>query len=177
MWRLTLGGAYLHAWSQAGGMSRTASAFPAFAFAVSLGHAIADNLVLHLDVTAARTGSATYSSEGETIDDIALTATMMGAGLTYWITPLDFYVTGGVGLGQISTVSGAYRVVIEIPNIESTGIGIGFWTSVGKQWRVGRKWGVGPALRFWFLTAPQDFSEADHQKLVAIDLSLGVTFD
>lgn len=177
MWRLTLGGGYVHGWSRAEDMSRTTSAFPSLAFSVSLGHAISPGLMLHMDLIGTRSGSATYSANGETIvEDVALTAILAGVGVTYWFAPHDVFVTGGLGLGQMSTVSGAFALgLIEIPDIDSTGLGVGLHAGIGKQWRLNRKWGLGPVFDIWFMTAPQDI--ADHLKLIATTLSLSLVFD
>lgn len=159
-------------------MSRTVSAFPSLALSASLGHAVADNLVLHMDLAWNRSGAASYSSEGETIvDDVSITAVLLGVGMTYWIAPHDVFITGGVGLGQISTVSGAYRLVIEIPDIESTDVGVGGHVAIGKQWRVARKWGIGPELRLGLMGAPQNFADASALKLLSVTLSASVTYD
>lgn len=159
-------------------MSRTVSAFPALALTASLGHAIADNVVLHMDLSWTRSGAASYSSEGETIaDDVALTAILLGIGATYWFDPNDVYLTGGLGLAQIGTVSGAYRVVIEIPDIETTKVGLGGYLGVGKQWRASRRWGIGPELRLGFMRAAQEVGDTSPIKLLSITLSVGATYD
>lgn len=176
MLRLTLGGAYVHGWSQAEGMSRTLSAFPAGTLSFALGHALTDALTLHMDLLATRSGGATYSSEGATIvDDVDLTAILLTLGGTYWITPDDFFVSAGLGLGQVSTVTGAFRITIEIPDIQSTRVGVGGYAAVGKQWRLSPRWGMGPLFQVSFLRAGQ--SVADPLKLIALNLALSITFD
>lgn len=179
MWRVLLGGAYMHGWSTSAGMSRTASAFPALAFSVSMGHAVSPNVVLQMDINYARSGGATYSSEGETIvDDVSLSSVLLGVGLTYWIPEYDVYFNGGVGFAQMSTVSGAFHLgTIEIPDIESTGLGVGAHAGVGKQWRVGRRWGIGPLFQLSFMSAPQTIGDANHLKLVTATLSISATYD
>lgn len=171
-----LGGAYTYGWSETAGMSRTVSGFSG-TLSVALGYTVTPNLVVHMDLLASRTGSASYSSEGEVIaDDVALTTTLLGFGVTYWIAPYDIFISGGLGLSQMSTVSGTYRVVIEVPDIESTDVGFGLQASVGKQWRLGNKWGIGPALQLWLASAPQQV-DADHLKLFGVALSLSLTYD
>jgi hypothetical protein len=159
-------------------MLRTVSAFPGLAISVSLGHSISDAIVLHMDLDFARSGSATYSSEGETVvDDVSLSAVLIGGGVTYWVPDYDVFITGAVGLAQMSTVSGSFRLVVELPDIESTGVGVGARVAIGKQWRIGRKWGLGPAFQLTYLSAPQDFGDADHLKLLMATLSVSATYD
>ncbi len=170
MWRLSIGPAYAYGWSETAGMSRTVSGFGG-AVAVSLGFSVIPKLVLHMDVLAARSGTASYSSEGAVIaDDIDLTAVVLGFGVTYWLMPYDIFISGGVGLSQMSTVSGTYRVVIEGPDIESTDVGFALQAAVGKQWRVSRRWGLGPMLQLWLASAPQNV-DADNLALFGIALA------
>jgi len=179
MWRTAVGGALMHGWSETSGVSDTVSAFPAFALSVSLGHAIATDLVLHMDVSYARSGSATYSSEGETVvDDVSLTSLLVGAGLTYRFAEYDAFLTGGLGFGQISTVSGAFRLgTIELPDIESTKVGFGMHAGVGKHWRVGRRWGIGPLFQLAFMSPRQSFGDGNHLNLLTATLSISAAYD
>lgn len=178
MWRVHLGGAYMHGWSTSAGMSRTVSAFPGLAISVSMGHSIGERIVLHMDLDFARSGSATYSSEGETIvDDVSLSSVLIGGGVTYWVPDYDVFITGSFGLAQMSTVSGTYRLVVELPDIESTRVGVGVRAAIGKHWRLGHKWGLGPAFQLTYLSAPQEFGDADHLKLLMATLSVSATYD
>src|SRR4029079_14699548 len=67
----------------------------------------------------------------------------IGIGLTYYIMPVNVYVSGAVGIGQI---------VFENYHGDREGSDIGFASDVivGKEWWVGDDWGLGVAGQFMF---------------------------
>ena len=114
----------------------------------AIGAVIAPNLALHGTLfgwlvsdpegTIQGLGSATVSG------DLDLTA--YGGGLTYYFMPVNIYLSGSVGAGELTadTPSGSAE----------TDTGIVGEFSVGKEWWVGGSWGLGVSGSFGFHSIP-----------------------
>jgi hypothetical protein len=70
-----------------------------------------------------------------------------GAGLTYYFMPANVYVSGTIGAGTLSIdgVGGNYE----------SDTGILFDLTVGKEWWVGNRWGLGVAGGFGYHSIPE----------------------
>ena len=96
-------------------------------------------------------------------DTVAGTA-LFGLGLTYYLMPLNAYASLVVGLTQtLVAFDGAFD--------RSDG-GWGTEVDIGKEWWVGRQWGLGTALRFSLAHAPRSEDEGDD----AVTFGVGVLF-
>lgn len=157
MWRLSVGPGWLWAGQAAEGDDLGISG-PGFSVEAALGGSLAPNLVLHGELLLARTGAASYRiGDREVVDGATFNAVCFGAGVTYWITPVDIYLTGAIGLSRLSLESRRIRAAgVSVPGIEESDLGFGVRAAVGKQWRLHGRWGLGAALQLLFLTASHD---------------------
>ena len=73
----------------------------------------------------------------------------IGLGITYYIMPVNIYVGGTVGIGQ---------VVFEDERGHREGTDMGFVGNaiVGKEWWVGEDWGIGLAAQFLGVVADDE---------------------
>ncbi|MFH1755603.1 MAG: hypothetical protein ABIA59_07845 [Candidatus Latescibacterota bacterium] len=73
----------------------------------------------------------------------------VGAGLTYFIMPINMYLTGSLGLGNLT---------LEINNISGdTDTGLIFEAAIGKEWFVSDRWAIGFAVGLTY----HSFSDPD----------------
>lgn len=113
---------------------------------LAVGGVIAPNLAIHgtifgwsasdpdAEITVYGVGSGSGSISG------TVTMSAVGGGVTYYIMPANFYLSGSVGLARLrfdSNTSG-------VPNGDSDS-GFALDLTAGKEWWVGRNWGLGAA--------------------------------
>ncbi len=108
---------------------------------IAIGAIISPNLAIHgtlfgwiledPDVTADSSGTTTLSGTLE--GDVDLSG--FGVGLTYYFMPVNIYISGTVGLG-----------IISIEGLDDSDTGFAGAFTVGKEWWVGDKWGLGVAV-------------------------------
>jgi hypothetical protein len=70
-----------------------------------------------------------------------------GAGFTYYLLPAEVYASVMIGSG-----SGSYELLGE--RFE-TANGVTYNAAIGKEWRVGGAWGLGPGFQFWYSDLPE----------------------
>lgn len=112
-----------------------------------IGGSIADNLVLHLRLSAISITSPTLTIGGRSVStegrgDVVASSVLIGPALTYYIMPINVYITGALGLA---------RVVLEVDGDEATTkFGWGLNVDVGKEWWASDDWGLGVGAQFWY---------------------------
>ena len=79
---------------------------------------------------------------GTTNLDIMLSG--VGVGVTYYIMPINIYLSPSIGIGALSDEAGG-----------GTDIGFALDLTLGKEWWVGGSWGLGVAGAFGFHSVPQ----------------------
>ncbi len=129
--------------------------------AVDVGGSLVENLVLHGRFSLLSVAQPTASIDGEdfgTRDDSSMMQMMFGPALTYYVMPANLYFTGAFGLamGAISYEdrTGAIRT-------GATDLGFGLNVDVGWEFWIGRSWGIGPALRAFYISVPDDVDGDD----------------
>ncbi len=108
-------------------------------FHFQIGSEIAENLVLFGDFGGFSLTEPTVEWQGlpSTAKDTDISSFGIGAGLSYYIMPADIYLSGSFLLSQ---------VILESDDIEAEGkMGPGVFICIGKEWWVGKKWGLGIA--------------------------------
>lgn len=121
-----------------------------------IGGNVAENLLLHGTITSAAIAGPTIELEStgqkETVDsDNSIAEVMYGAGLTYYIMPTNFFVSGSVGFARF--------VVSGDDDSQATDFGIGLQLKAGKEWWVGDNWGLGIAVSYSTTSAEAEYSK------------------
>jgi len=113
-------------------------------FHVQAGGEIFKNLALFGDLGAftfsdpkVRFQGESFTSKGTEITSIAI-----GVGLTYYIMPHNVYLSGSLLMAKTKIEEPVFE--------EETELGPGILLCVGKEWWVGKKWGLGVAGFFEF---------------------------
>jgi hypothetical protein len=117
-------------------------------FNFAIGGVVARNLALHGTISGWSVSDPDFEINGTKFDtnDVTLSLAMFGAGLTYYFMPANIYISGSLGAGILTlTVDG---------DDEDSDPGPAVDLSAGKEWWVGKSWGLGVALGTNFHSIP-----------------------
>lgn len=115
------------------------------AFDFKIGYALVENIILHATLATKSMYGPEVSSNGhsETVsNDISISETMIGGGLTYYIMPVNIFCSGSIGLGNVSIENSEKDVS------GSTDKGFAMQLKIGKEWWISRRWGLGLAFAY-----------------------------
>jgi hypothetical protein len=136
--RMALGGGYASTSIEDEGDEVTFKG-PSGNFEVAIGAMVKKNLAIHatLGAWAVLDPTAEFDGEETELDDVTLSLSGIGAGVTYYFGDSNVYVTGSAGAGQIT---------LEFEGeSEDTDWGLVIEAALGKEWWVGDRWGIGVA--------------------------------
>lgn len=152
--------------SEAGGTTLKMSGVSGL-FNLGIGGAVAQDLILHLDLSGVSTSDPKVTLNGvEQSSNVSTSSTsMVGIGLTYYF-PSNFYLTGAVGIAESSNEANG--------STYKTDKGYGANVMVGKEWWVSDNWGLGLAGQFLYTNCPDKPSSLG--KPDVISTSFGVLF-
>jgi hypothetical protein len=114
----------------------------------AIGGTIGNNLILHGTLFGWDISDVDVEIDDQEVNtdaDVSLGA--VGGGLTYYFEPSNIYISGSLGIGQLS---------FDNTNIEDSDTGLAADFLVGKEWWVGNSWGLGIAGDMNFHSMPQD---------------------
>ncbi len=114
-------------------------------FDIKIGGAVKENLILHATIISNALSGPKVSSGGvseKTSNDISIGEAMFGGGLTYYVMPSNFFLSGSVGLGNFSVIQN------KASDSFSTTRGFSMQLKVGKEWWVSKRWGLGIAATY-----------------------------
>lgn len=135
---------------------------PGVMFSVDIGGSPIENLVLHGRFGAISVASPTFKIDGEEADvDLidgsddrsSLTLLLLGPAVSYYVMPANVYFTLAAGLGVAGVTFGNRD--------GSTDPGWAINLDAGWEFWVGQSWGMGPALRFFYVSAKDDIEGTD----------------
>jgi len=116
------------------------------AFDFKIGGAVKENLILHATLYAnSLVGPKVTLKSGESAkfsDNLTVTESLLGAGVTYYFMPLNVFVSGSAGISNF-TIDNR-----DINYKASTDRGFGLQLKAGKEWWVSRRWGLGVAATY-----------------------------
>jgi hypothetical protein len=120
-------------------------------FDIGIGGAITENLILHADILLGSIPNPSLSVDGVDVGDLdaPIGFSSLGAALTYYFMPINIYVTGALGVGQVRLDDGT-----PVSDPDTTDAGFAANVGAGKEWWVGSEWGLGVALRLLFMRLP-----------------------
>jgi len=134
----------------------------------AIGGTIGHNLILHGTLWGWDVSDADVEindQEFNTNVDISLGA--VGGGLTYYFEPSNIYISGSLGLGQLSFGDS---------NLEDSDTGLAGDFLLGKEWWVGNSWGLGVAGDINYHTFPED-GVADNWNGVSFGILFSATLN
>lgn len=117
---------------------------------LSIGGAVVDNLILHLDMWGY--GSANSNDDDKDLRE-AVGLWSPSFGVTYYFMPANVYLTGSVGPAILSYSMNSDR---HDDHEYEVGYGLALTGSVGKEWWVSDNWGLGIAVQGVYAFAKGD---------------------
>jgi hypothetical protein len=151
-------------------------------WAVDVGAGLTDELTVQARLGQVQFFGPTHKIDGEDDDNFDegrnLSASLIGAGLTYHFMPINLYVTAIGGLSELRVTDGQNP---EEYLADEPTLGFGLNLDVGKEWWVVPQTGIGVAGRFvWMTGGSEGFTSDDRQyesdrKLIAFGVVFSVT--
>jgi hypothetical protein len=124
---------------------------------IAIGGMVARNLALHgtlLGWAITDPEIQVNDDSGEFPGDLSLSA--VGIGVTYFFMPVNLYLSGTVGFGELTLD------VDRLPGAD-TDTGFVFEGTLGKEWWVSDNWGIGLSGAIGFHSMPDDFVDESWQ--------------
>lgn len=138
---------------------------------IAAGGIVARNLAINVDFFGAVVVSPSVQVNdvelGEA-SDASVVLSGVGVGATYYIMPINLYVALSVGFGIASITEDNERV--------ETDPGFAMNLMVGKEFWVGREWGIGVALQFVHAAIPTETASTS-ASLTGLNVMFSATFN
>ena len=131
-----------------GGVTRGFIEGPAATFAMSAGWSILENLSLAAEAWMISAYSPIFGSAGQSIriDDSSVDLFGMGLQVTYYLMPVNVYLSVTPSISTLSTTEANVST--------STREGFGLKVAAGKEWWIGGHWGIGLSGQFFLGSNP-----------------------
>lgn len=123
---------------------------------VAIGAIVARNLALHGTLWGWAISNPDMTLDGFTAESNGnLMLSAVGVGLTYYFMPVNMYLSGSVGAGQLTAEEDGHTSDSDKgPIVDIT---------LGKEWWVGSSWGLGVALSGGYHSVPDGGIDASWQ--------------
>ena len=140
---------------------------------IGIGYALVENLIVSLDIFGSVMVNPELTINGQEIGeaDAELTIANVGLGMTYYIMPANFYLSGSLGLAtaNLETDYGDF----------DTDLGYGVNVALGKEWWVSDNWGLGVAAHCTISSIPDKnlIGEVSYLNTASIGILFSATFN
>ena len=135
------------------------------AFEFAIGGRVFQNLIIHGTLIAAGNAANKLVDgvEDNTYYDIGTRTLLLGGGATYYVMPMNLFVTFSMGAAYFEEDRIDDRSGQKVHLNFSSGAGVGGALTIGKEWWVGRRgeWAIGGALTGTFQSTPIEISGED----------------
>lgn len=114
-------------------------------FDFKIGGAISENFIIHASLISSSMVGPKVSGDsgsGQASNDLSIGEAMIGAGITYYFMPSNFFLSGSVGSGNFSIMDKDNDINV------STDRGLAFQLKLGKEWWVSKNWGLGISVTY-----------------------------
>jgi hypothetical protein len=143
----------------------------ALSLGVSIGGSVIENLALHADFHTTLLPNPTERSFGRKNDfnaDIVFES--MGIGATYFIMPVNLYVSVSGGIGVLAFED-------DFGDSKDTGAGLALGGTVGKEWWVGTDWGLGIAGQVQYVRVRDYVRDQERLNGLALSILFSATYN
>jgi hypothetical protein len=138
---------------------------------VSIGGSIIENLALHADFNTTLLPNPTERTMGRKHEfnaDIVFES--MGIGATYYIMPVNIFVTASGGIGVLAFED-------DYGDSKDTGAGLALGGMIGKEWWVGTDWGLGLAGQVRYIRVRDYLADRERLNGLAFSLLFSATYN
>ena len=138
---------------------------------VSIGGSIVENLALHADFNTTLLPNPTERSNGRKRDfDADIVFESMGIGATYYIMPVNIFVTASGGIGVLAFED-------DYGDSKDTGAGLALGGMIGKEWWVGTDWGLGIAGQVRYIRVRDYLIDRERLNGLAFSILFSATYN
>jgi len=115
---------------------------------IAIGAIVSENLALHGTLFGWTMSDPDLEIDGREVGELNADFTMsaLGVGITYYLMPINIYLSPSIGFGVLSIDAGSVE--------GDSDAGLALDLSAGKEWWVGNSWGLGAALGATYHSAP-----------------------
>jgi hypothetical protein len=113
-----------------------------------IGGAPVENFILSVDLITRSIVGPELDIDGIKLtanDNVSASDQTIGLGLTYYIMPVNLFLSGTIGMGK-------FALTTNVGN-SSSQAGLSFRLKVGKEWWVSKNWGLGCAIGYNHVSA------------------------
>ena len=141
---------------------------------IGIGYALRENFIVNVDIFGSIMVDPELELNGEVIGDTdaEVTFSNIGLGLTYYIMPSNFYLSGSFGFAMAS-IETDYATF-------DTDLGYGLNMMIGKEWWVSDNWGLGIAAHLFYSVIPDNddyIEEETYLNTASIGILFSATFN
>ncbi|HET6336554.1 MAG TPA: hypothetical protein VFG30_25195 [Polyangiales bacterium] len=129
---------------------------------LAIGGSPVQNLALHLDLQ-----TTWLFSPSRDVNGIGMQS--LGLGATYYIMPVDIFLSGSVGIGWLAFEDDAGQS-------KDTSAGIALDAMIGKEWWVGSDWGIGLAAQLLYMHV-KDYTDDAGMDAIAVNVLFTATYN
>ena len=116
-------------------------------FDIKIGGAVQENLILYASMASTVINGPKINSTSQTgrlNGNMGINENMLiGVGLTYYVMPNNLFLSGSAGMGNYTLTDNN-----DSKNNVKTDNGFSIQLKAGKEWWVGKRWGLGIALTY-----------------------------
>lgn len=138
---------------------------------IGIGGVVAPNLAINADLFAAAVVSPNVEQNGVELgkaQDTSVTLSALGVGATYYFMPINIYVALSLGFAVTS-------ITVEGSDFESDA-GFALNAMVGKEFWVGREWGIGVAGQLIYADVPTE-TDSSSASFISANIMFSATFN
>ncbi len=129
---------------------------------LAIGGSPVPNFALHLDLQT----TWMFSPDSD-VNGIGMQ--LLGLGVTWYIMPVDIFLSGNFGIGWLAFENDAGQS-------KDTSAGPAFDATIGKEWWVGSDWGIGVAGQFLFMRV-KDYTDEEPLTAFAVNVLFTATYN
>jgi hypothetical protein len=140
-------------------------------FTIAIGGVVTENLAIHGTLFGFSMVDPEVEFNGTSIGEAngSMTMSAVGAGLTWWVMPANFYLSGSAGFGNLTADPDG-------TSSETSDTGFAMELALGKEWFVSDSWGLGVGGGFSWHTIP-DGDIPENWSGVSISLRFTATYN
>jgi len=121
---------------------------------IAIGATVTDNLAIHATLFGMGVSDPDVTVGGTALgkaENTTLTGRAIGVGLTYYLMPINVYLSGSIGVGSARfTFNSGKSDEIKIDTQDGYALDL----IVGKEWWVSDQWGIGIAAQLVHMNVP-----------------------
>lgn len=137
-------------------------------YSAAVGWALAQNFAVHVTGFGWRVSDPAIGRNQGTLDGGTFSMLALGAGATLYMMPTNMYFSLTLAVGKLNLDTGA--------DAQDSGKGFAMMFTVGKEWFLSPKFGLGPALSLTYHSIP-DYYVEHNWKGTRLAASVSATFN